>query len=178
MMDDARSDIGIYLERTRQEVRQVRDAGFLLAGHAYGAVLLVKGDLGPAECSGAQLLSGPDGQALVAALGRLGYTDDAWAACSSVVRVGDGWEDALPQDLAWAVEVFDPELVIALDGAAARGLARGWTLDQPLAPGAVTRVRGRRVLALDGFERALVDPQAKQRMWAWLKQVPPLAAPL
>lgn len=178
MMDDARSDMDIYLERTRQEVRQVRDAGFLLAGHAYGSVLLVKGELGPAECLGAPLLSGPDGPALVAALGRLGYTDDAWAACSSVVRVGDEWEDAPPQDLAWAVEVFDPELVIALDGAAARGLTRGWSLAEPLALGVVTRVRGRRVLALDGFEEALTDPRAKQRMWAWLKQVPPLAAPL
>lgn len=38
--------------------------------------------------------------------------------------------------------------------------------------------RGRRVLALDGFEAALTDKAAKQRMWAYIKQLTPAAAPL
>ena len=46
-----------------------------------------------------------------------------------------------------------------------------------LAPGLVAHVLGRRVLALDGFEAALADGRAKQRMWAYLKQLPPLGAP-
>ena len=36
----------------------------------------------------------------------------------------------------------------------------------------------RRVLALDGFEAALTDKAAKQRMWAYIKQLTPAAAPL
>ena len=40
------------------------------------------------------------------------------------------------------------------------------------------QVQGRRVLALDGFEAALTDKAAKQRMWAYIKQLTPAAAPL
>ena len=44
-----------------------------------------------------------------------------------------------------------------------------------LMPGLVAPVLGRRVLALDGFEAALADRAAKQRMWAYLKQIRPAA---
>ena len=47
-----------------------------------------------------------------------------------------------------------------------------------LKPGLVAHVQGRRVLALDGFEAALTDKAAKQRMWAYIKQLTPAAAPL
>ena len=47
-----------------------------------------------------------------------------------------------------------------------------------LEPGLVARVLGRRVLALGGFEAALGDARAKQRMWAYLKQLPPIGSPL
>ena len=46
-----------------------------------------------------------------------------------------------------------------------------------LKPGLIAPVLGRRVLALDGFEAALSQPAEKQRMWAYLKQMPPLGAP-
>ena len=46
-----------------------------------------------------------------------------------------------------------------------------------LKPGLVAPVLGRRVLALDGFEASLADPAQKQRMWAYLKQIRPAAAP-
>ena len=46
-----------------------------------------------------------------------------------------------------------------------------------LKPGLVAHVLGRRVLALDGFEAALSDKAEKQRMWAYIKQLPPLGAP-
>ena len=42
-----------------------------------------------------------------------------------------------------------------------------------LKPGLVAHVQGRRVLALDGFEAALTDKAAKQRMWAYIKQLTP-----
>ena len=177
-MEDERALLDIYLARTREELGQLADAGFLTAGYAFAPVLLVKGVLNAAECDGAPLLSGADGSALQAALGRLGYLDDAWAACSTIVRSGSSWVTAEPEDLAWAVEVFDPELVIGLDTKASEALMGAWALTEPLVPGAVGRVRGRRVLNLGGFEAALADPQAKQLMWARLKQVPPLGAPL
>ncbi len=47
-----------------------------------------------------------------------------------------------------------------------------------LKPGLVAHVQGRRVLALDGFEAALTDKAAKQRMWAYIKQLTPAVAPL
>ena len=47
-----------------------------------------------------------------------------------------------------------------------------------LKPGLVAHVQGRRVLALDGFEAALTDKAAKQRMWAYIKQLTPASAPL
>ena len=46
-----------------------------------------------------------------------------------------------------------------------------------LKPGLVAHVLGRRVLTLDGFEAALADKAEKQRMWAYLKQLPPAGAP-
>ena len=48
-----------------------------------------------------------------------------------------------------------------------------------LQPGLVAHVLGRRVLALGGFEAALGDAGAsKQRVWAYLKQLPPLGGAL
>lgn len=185
----------LYLERARREAGELARAGFLLAGSAFADVLLVKGEPGPAELAGGDLLSGPDGAALRAALARLGYPDDAWGACSSFAGTpsGDpadgvpgapaegvvgGFRPAAPADVAWAVEVFDPELVVALDAPAARALQDAWGLEAPLVEGSPAVVRGRRVLALGGFEASLSDAHAKQVMWARLKLVPPLGAPL
>lgn len=189
MGGEERELAALYLRRAQADFDDLAQAGFLLAGSGFPQVLLLKGEPGPAELAGGALLSGPDGAALCAALGRLGYADDGWAACSvflcpssvdadaQVLEAG-GFCRADPADLSWAVEVFDPELVIALDSGAAGALAEVWELDEPFSPGTVTRVRGRRVLALDGFEASLADPKAKQLSWARLKQVPPLRAPL
>ena len=85
-----------------------------------------------------------------------------------------------------ALEALDPEAVVLLDNAAAHAMreAYGDALAQVeqfdeamLKPGLVAHVLGRRVLALDGFEASLASPREKQRMWAYLKQLPPLGAP-
>lgn len=212
-----------YLARTRTEVAELERRGLSLAGSAFPEVLLVKGVPGPAEQAGGAPLSGADGAALRAALARLGYAEDAWAALATFVRDGGpaekkapgapaeqagdraggaatddgratrpdnrvaggtvglrgtGWLPAPAEDVALAVETLDPELVVALDGAAARALQTAWGLDGPLRVGETTRVRGRRALNLGGFETALADPDAKRAMWARLKQVPPLSSPL
>ncbi len=178
-MFEERELVGMYLARTLSELSELVRRGLLLAGSAPSDVLLVKGEPGSAELAGGALLSGRDGVALSRALSALGYADDGWAALASVCRAADGsWRPVGPDDLSFAVEVFDPEAVVALDPAAASSLSEAWALDRPLAPGEPRRVLGRRVLALGGFERALDDPAAKRVMWARLKKVPPLGAPM
>ena len=85
-----------------------------------------------------------------------------------------------------ALEALDPEAVVAVDNAAADELREAYAEElaliedfntAALMPGLVAPVMGRRMLALDGFEAALTDPRAKQRMWAYLKQLPPEGAP-
>ena len=86
-----------------------------------------------------------------------------------------------------ALEALDPEAVLLLDNSAA-DMMRETYADMLVAiedfdtamlkPGLVAHVQGRRVLALDGFEAALTDKAAKQRMWAYIKQLTPAAAPL
>ena len=177
-MPTQRELASLYMDRTRAELAALEAAGFLLAGNAFPAILLVKGAPGPAELAGAPLLSGPDGDALRAALDRLGYPEDAWAACSAFA-LNAGAPSRLPaQELAVAVEAFDPEAVVALDTPAARALQEAWRLAEPLPVGALTRVRGRRALALGGFEAALSAEGGKQAMWSRLKLLPPLPAPL
>lgn len=180
-----------YLDRAREDAAALREEGFLMAGSLFPEVVLLKGEPGPAEEAGGQLLSGPDGTALQAALDRLGYPADAWAALSAFVARGSRaargaggaegagqWASAAPAELAFAMEALDPELAIALDEAAARALQEAWGLERPLAPGEIARVRGRRVLSLGGFEKALADMPGKRTMWARLKLVGPLQPPM
>ena len=94
-----------------------------------------------------------------------------------------------PMDHAFreALEALDPEAVLLLDDRAADTMRETYAdmlvaIDDfdtaMLKPGLVAHVQGRRVLALDGFEAALTDKAAKQRMWAYIKQLTPAAAPL
>ena len=90
-------------------------------------------------------------------------------------------------DALEALEALDPEAVLLLDNSAADVMRETYAdmlvaIDDfdtaMLKPGLVAHVQGRRVLALDGFEAALTDKAAKQRMWAYIKQLTPPAAPL
>lgn len=177
-----------------QELRGLEARGVRMAGNAFSPVVLVKGELNDAERSGDPLLSGADGTALRAALGAIGWEPQdlcvlAAVAGSGDAAVADGLTagEPLPVDLfREALEALDPEAVILLDDAAA-GLLRETYADAlaiiedfdtaMLKPGLIAPVLGRRVLALDGFEAALSQPAEKQRMWAYLKQMPPLGAP-
>lgn len=177
-----------------QELRGLEARGVRMAGNAFSPVVLVKGELNDAECSGEPLLSGADGTALRAALGAIGWEPQdlcvlAAVAGSGDAAVADGLTagEPLPVDLfREALEALDPEAVILLDDAAADFLRETYAdalaiiedFDTAmLKPGLIAPVLGRRVLALDGFEAALSQPAEKQRMWAYLKQMPPLGAP-
>lgn len=182
------------LAAAQQELDALAARGVRMRGNAFSAIVLVKGELNANELAGGELLAGADGAALAAALERLGYAPEEFCALSAVA--GPEGEGAAPEAASGrpvapalfreALEALDPEAVVLLDDTAAslmreayaKELARIEQFDMAmLAPGLVAHVLGRRVLALDGFEAALADGRAKQRMWAYLKQLPPLGAP-
>ncbi len=177
-----------------QELEALEARGVRMAGNALSPVVLVKGDLNEDELTGGELLAGADGRALRSALTAIGYAPEDFCALASVAGAARSESDAVaaPGDalptaaFREALEALDPEAVVLLDDAAA-DIMRETYADAlvviedfntaMLAPGLVAHVLGRRVLALDGFEQALSDPREKQRMWAYLKQLPPAGAP-
>ena len=181
-------------DAAEQELKGLEARGVRMAGNAFSPVVLVKGELNDAERSGEPLLSGADGTALRAALGAIGWEPQDLCVLAAVAGSGDEAVaggltagEPLPVDLfREALEALDPEAVILLDDTAA-DLLRETYADAlaiiedfgtaMLKPGLIAPVLGRRVLALDGFEAALSQPAEKQRMWAYLKQMPPLGAP-
>lgn len=181
-------------DAAEQELKGLEARGVRMAGNAFSPVVLVKGELNDAERSGEPLLSGADGTALRAALGAIGWEPQDLCVLAAVAGSGDEAVagglmagEPLPVDLfREALEALDPEAVILLDDAAADLLRETYAdalaivedFDTAmLKPGLIAPVLGRRVLALDGFEAALSQPVEKQRMWAYLKQMPPLGAP-
>lgn len=178
-------------QAAEQELTSLAVRGVRIAGNACSPIVLVKGDLDEAERSGGELAAGPDGAALRKALGAIGYAPEDFCVLASVAGAGDGAVavgETLPCELfREALEALDPEAVLLLDNNAADAMRETYAdmlvaIDDfdtaMLKPGLVAHVQGRRVLALDGFEAALTDKAAKQRMWAYIKQLTPAAAPL
>lgn len=177
-----------------QELRALEARGVRMDGSGFSPVVLVKGELNNDEMQGGKLLGGADGRALRAALSAIGWQPEDYCGLAAVAGLGDpavagGLEPGapLPTELfREALEALDPEAVVLLDDAAAHVMREAYAdalaiiedfNTAMLEPGLVAPVLGRRVLALDGFEASLADPAAKQRMWAYLKQLPPLGAP-
>lgn len=177
-----------------QELGSLQARGVRIAGNAFSPVVLVKGELNADELAGESLLSGADGAALRAALPAIGWEPQDFCALATVFGAGEPGivdgpvpGDAVPAELfREALEALDPEAIVLLDDAAADAMREAYAdalaiiedFDTAmLKPGLVAPVLGRRVLALDGFEAALMEPRQKQRMWAYLKQLPPLGAP-
>lgn len=180
------------LDAVDQDLEALAARGVRIAGNAFSDIVLVKGELNEEERAGAELLSGADGTALRSALGAMGYAPEDFCALSAVAGgvedpTGAREGELLPAELfRYALETLDPEAVVLLDTTAA-DLMRETYADALVAiedfdtamlkPGLVAHVLGRRVLALDGFEAALAQKSEKQRMWAYLKQLPPAGAP-
>ena len=179
----------------RLELEGLTRRGARIFGNAFSQIVLVKGALNEAERAGADVLSGADGTALHAALERLGYAPEDFCVLSA--RMGTVEEGVVPTRAAgepldpelcrWALEALDPEAVVLVDDDAAAVMREAYAEELAqveqfdvamLEPGLVARVLGRRVLALGGFEAAPCDARAKQRMWAYLKQLPPIGSPL
>jgi hypothetical protein len=180
---DALKDL--YANKIAAELAALGDAGIVARGDATSDVLFVKGDLSPAERSGADPLSGPDGAALSASLQKLGYPPQDFCAMFSCDASGS----PLPAEtFRLAVATLDPATIVLCDDAA-RSVFRDTYADELVAlpdledaviePGRVVHVLGIRVLALDGFADALAsgDGDRKQLMWRRLKTIPPLGEP-
>lgn len=182
-----------FVEAAEQEFAALARRGVRVDGNAFSPVVLVKGELNEAERAGGELLAGADGAALRSALGAIGYAPEDFCALAAVAgeaepaeRVAAPGEPLPPALFREALEALDPEAVIVLDDAAADVMRETYAdalaaiedfNEAMLQPGLVAHVLGRRVLALDGFEAALAEPREKQRMWAYLKQLPPAGAP-
>ncbi len=192
MQTSAEAKKQAILAATRQELDALCARGVRMEGNAFSPIVLVKGQLNDAEAAGGDLLAGADGQALRAALTAIGYAPEDFCALATVAGKTDEPAavpagEPLPQALfREALEALDPEAVILLDTTAA-DLMRETYADALVAiedfdtamlkPGLVAHVLGRRVLTLDGFEASLGDKREKQRMWAYIKQLPPAGAP-
>lgn len=194
-----------FLDKARAELGDLAEAGVVMAGNAFSQVLLLKGEpeegasdggaaanadpidapTSPDASTGgaSALLSGPDGKALRAALGALGYAPEDWVGLST--RDADGYP-LVPGTLRLAIVTLDPSTVIALDEPAAVALREAFADElvelqsleaATLQAGFVVQLLGMRVMALGGFEESLSNPKAKQLMWARLKQLPPLGEP-
>ena len=178
---------------TEQELDALSARGVRTAGNALSPIVLVKGCLNAGERTCGELLGGADGAALRSALAAIGYAPEDFCALAAVAGPADAADsvapagEALPADVfREALETLDPEAVLLLDDVAADVMRDAYAdalvviedFDTAmLKPGLVARVLGRRVLALDGFEAARADPREKQRMWAYIKQLPPAGAP-
>lgn len=157
---------------------EVDDAGRLLpgsdrqplGGDPRAGVLLVKGLPGPAEETGAAVLSGPDGTAAQSALAALGV-GSAYCAVLSRPGVADD-ETLVARRLRQIIEAVDPWCMIALDGVAALDVSQAFGAPTP-AFGRSVRLGGRIVVAADGLEASLADPVRKKRVWAQLKALAP-----
>lgn len=173
--------------RVSGECARIEELGFSSSGSAFAQVLFLKGNLSAEERTGAVLLSGVEGDALRAALKRLGYADEDWAALSTQKCPGShnadsleqqhaiaAWQEADPSELAWAIEVVDPQTVVTVDTAAETALAAAWQHQAGWLGGhTVQRHMGRRVLALGDFADALKSTDTKRIMWDRLRHIAP-----
>ena len=166
-----------YVRKARAEIDAMLREGVRMSGNAFSSVLFVKGDLNPAELRGEALLGGADGRALRAALLKLGYAPEDWAAVNA---------DASSRLFRQVVAVLDPATMVACDEKAAALVRDAFAEDLAaladlndamLAPGRLVRAAGMRVINLGGFEAALASSSQKQVMWARLKKIPPLGEP-
>ena len=137
-------------------------------GALLAEVAAVKGLPGPAEATGGAAMSGADGVALLKALEALGYGADTVFFTLSRPEPGMDRERASDR-LRLQLESVDPRVIVALDAEAAADLAEAFGCAQPVPGQPPLRVLGRRIVAVSGFEAALADPNAKQRVWAELK---------
>lgn len=172
-----------YIAKAEAELDALVSRGVCMAGNAFSPLLVLKGELGPADQGGKTLLAGADGKALQAAFVRLGYAPEEWCALSAKTEEG---VPLSPETLRESIAVLDPATLVVEDETAAASVREAYAEELAniedfssamLEPGRVAEVSGMRTMNLGGFEAALADPAKKQVVWAYLKKLPPLGEP-
>ncbi|MDR3315862.1 MAG: hypothetical protein LBS98_05225 [Coriobacteriales bacterium] len=147
-----------------------------LAGSPLARVLTVKGVAGAAEQAGGAPFSGEDGSALKKSLAVLGWSDEDW--CGVLLALAPNTTTLTPGELRELCEIIDPTAIITLDEVARQAVVKAFVSTEEgflaeFTAGAESKVLGRRLISVDGFEASLADPHAKQRVWAQLKRCVP-----
>jgi hypothetical protein len=149
-----------------------------LSGEILTSLVVLKGKAGVAENAGEAPFFGEDGAALEKALVALGWPDECWCGVLLAPTVPADTPPLSPGALRLLCEILDPWTIVALDEPARRALVdafaqveSGFLAD--FTPGGQTVVLGRNLISVDGFEEALDDSAAKQRVWAQLKRAVP-----
>lgn len=156
------------LARANSLVRGASDNA--IAGERFPCVAFVKGIPGPAELSGAPVMSGPDGEAAAKAIERLGF--DPGSTFAVFCRpTSDATDNDVASRLRQVLEAVDPVTIIATDDEARDDLGRAFGVD--LAFGRPIELHGRVALAVDGLEASLVDDSRKRRVWRQMKELDP-----
>ena len=141
-------------------------------GAAWLEIAVVKGLPGPAEASGGTAMSGADGTALLKALEALGYACRHGVLHALASRAGHGPRTRAPTGCASSssrsTRTSSSRSTPRRPPTSPRRSAASFRR-----PGVAQRVLGRRIVAVSGFEAALGDPKAKQRVWAELKAAKP-----
>lgn len=166
----ARHAESVYRDKARTEIAQaealvtgkgsVRGQGDLLA-----EVLLIKGEPGQGDLSTGRALSGDDGVAIGKALDALDLPKARFAFCT---RGGRAPARARISRVRLMTEAVDPGVIVLLDTVATADFAAAFGVDAP-APGVLTKILGRTVVALTGFEASLTDEAAKRQAWKQLQ---------
>ncbi|MDR2035306.1 MAG: hypothetical protein LBP91_01330 [Coriobacteriales bacterium] len=144
-----------------------------LHGNRFASVLAIKGQPGEAENKGQPPFFGSDGEALESAFVALGWGSNNW--CGIALDL-PGKGVVSEQDLRMLIEIIDPTVLLALDRMAALKLKEsyGELLPSIPEPGIMTKLLGRALVFVDGFEAALTSQQedeAKRRAWQQLKAI-------
>jgi hypothetical protein len=164
-----------------------------ISGNPLASLMAVKGKPGAAERAKAAPFSGDDGLALDKAFGRLGWgygSQDTRAWFGLVLALPDALADPRPnscsdplpdlpalsaRDLRLICEIIDPLTIVALDDTARTALIEAFISTEEgfladFTPGSQIRILGRQLVSVEGFEDALSDEAAKQKVWAQLKR--------
>ncbi|MDR2106228.1 MAG: hypothetical protein LBP24_02340 [Coriobacteriales bacterium] len=160
--------------------RQLEPFAAHIAGNPLASLLALKGRPGTVERAGSAPFSGADGFALDKAFGRLGWgfgSQDTRRWAGLLLATADS--PTLPAaTLRLICEIIDPLAIVALDEEARAALIDAFSSAESgflaeFTPGAETQVLGRQFISVTGFEDALADEDAKQKVWAQLKRCRP-----
>jgi len=140
-----------------------------LYGNRFASIMAIKGIPGEAESKGQPPFFGPDSEALERALVALDWGSNNWCGVALDLPQRDILSNS---DLRLLIETIDPQALLALDEKAIVALQDGYgteLMPRIPQPGIKTKILGRALVFVDGFEAALSSEEDKRRAWRELK---------